>query len=83
MEMDDTHSKSTAENTASMAEKMDQMLEALNTIAGTNKQMAEKETQAPPAVSPVQPPNPQQTAKDFRSQPVGTTNQGVSLKRTY
>lgn len=83
MEMDDTHSKSTAENTASMAEKMDQMLEALNTIAGTNKQMAEKEAQAPAAVSPVQPQNPQQTAKDFRSQPVGTTNQGVSLKRTY
>lgn len=86
MEMDDTHVKATAANTASTNEKLDKMIEALNQIAGTNKAMAEKEDA--PAASPATPTSPNQAGNNqvlnaARSAPQGAGNSNISLKRNY
>jgi len=83
MQLDDTHAKATATSAASMDEKMDKMVEALQQIAGTNKAMAEKEAAAPASgVVPVMSPKSQE-AKDFRSQPIGMNNPTISMQRKY
>lgn len=83
MQLDDTHAKATATSAASMDEKMDKMVEALQQIAGTNKAMAEKETAAPASGAvPVMSPKSQE-AKDFRSQPIGMNNPTISMQRKY
>jgi len=84
MDMDDTHVKATAENTATTNEKLDQMIQALNKIAGTNQQMAEKEAVAPAAADPGSAaPTTPQAQNAVRSTPVGSGNPGVSVKRAY
>lgn len=85
MEQDDTHVKATAANTATTNDKLDEMIAALNKIAGSNQEMAAKEAApASAAPSPVGPSSQtQQAANTFRSTPVGQGNGNVSLKRAY
>lgn len=79
--MDDTHGKATAANTATTNEKLDQMISALQQIAGTNKAMAEKEDAPAPAAAPASPANP---AVPPRNSPtVGSNNGAVSMRRAY
>ncbi|QXO10129.1 hypothetical protein pEaSNUABM37_00168 [Erwinia phage pEa_SNUABM_37] len=83
MQMDDTHAKSTAQNTATTNEKLDQMIDALNKIAGSNQEMAEKEVAPATAQAAPAPASTQKAASDFRSAPIGQNNANVSFQRSY
>jgi len=79
--VDDTHAKTTAQNTATTNDKLDQMIEALQQIAGTNKAMAEKEAAAPPVAAPAA--AAPQAPRQFGGAPVGADNANIALQRNY